>query len=70
MAKHGRNSRAPGQPVRLKSPAGYPDLNPATISAVLNDALGRSIPEPTSERIREAAERTGQPNSKSAHAVV
>ncbi|MGC8550395.1 MAG: substrate-binding domain-containing protein [Acidobacteriaceae bacterium] len=37
--------------------AEYLDLNPATISVVLNDVPGRSIPEPTRERIREAARR-------------
>lgn len=56
--RRGRGAgREPAQPVTLKSLAAYLDLNPATISVVLNDVPGRSIPEPTRERIREAARR-------------
>jgi DNA-binding LacI/PurR family transcriptional regulator len=47
----------PEQPVTLKSLAAYLKLNPATISVVLNDVPGRSIPESTRERIREAARK-------------
>lgn len=57
MAKKRKDNSEPAQPVTLKSLAEYLDLNPATISVVLNDVPGRSIPEPTRERIREAARR-------------
>ncbi len=57
MAKNSRNGHEPEQPVTLKSLADYLDLNPATISVVLNNVPGRSIPEPTRERIREAARK-------------
>jgi LacI family transcriptional regulator len=57
MGKGRQAGREPAKPVTLKSLAEYLDLNPATISVVLNDVPGRSIPEPTRERIREAARR-------------
>lgn len=57
MAKTKKDSSLPEQPVTLKSLAAYLKLNPATISVVLNDVPGRSIPEPTRERIREAARK-------------
>lgn len=57
MGKGRQVGREPSKPVTLKSLAEYLDLNPATISVVLNDVPGRSIPEPTRERIREAARR-------------
>ena len=57
MTRNKRNGREPEQPVTLKSLAEYLDLNPATISVVLNDVPGRSIPEPTRDRIREAARK-------------
>src|SRR5665213_3945900 len=41
--------------VSLKDLARHLNLSPSTISFVLNDTPGRSIPEPTRERIREAA---------------
>jgi DNA-binding LacI/PurR family transcriptional regulator len=53
----------PGKPVRLKELAEYLGLNASTISVVLNDTPGRSIPEETRQRIREAAKRFNyQPN--------
>jgi DNA-binding LacI/PurR family transcriptional regulator len=57
MAKEKRGRIVPEQPVTLKSLAAYLNLNPATISVVLNDVPGRSIPEATRERIREAARK-------------
>ena len=46
---------APRASVGLKHVAQYLGLNPATVSVVLNDRPGRSIPEATRERIRVAA---------------
>jgi LacI family transcriptional regulator len=51
------------KPIRLKELADYLGLNPSTISVVLNDTPGRSIPEETRKRIKEAAKRLNyQPN--------
>lgn len=51
------------KPVRLKELAEYLGLNPSTISVVLNDTPGRSIPEETRKRIKEAAKHLNyQPN--------
>lgn len=41
--------------VSLKQLAQHLGLNPATISVVLNDVPGRSIPQPTRDRIKAAA---------------
>jgi DNA-binding LacI/PurR family transcriptional regulator len=49
------DGKAPSTPVSLKTLAAYLDLDPATISVVLNNVPGRSIPETTRERIRAAA---------------
>jgi len=46
-----------GEPVTLKVLAAYLHLDPATISVVLNNVPGRSIPDATRERIRAAAEK-------------
>jgi LacI family transcriptional regulator len=43
------------QPASLKSLARHLGLSPSTISVVLNDTPGRSIPEGTRERVRQAA---------------
>jgi DNA-binding LacI/PurR family transcriptional regulator len=52
-----------GEHVSLKQLAEYLGLNPATVSVVLNNVPGRSIPQPTRERIKAAAEKLGyQPN--------
>jgi DNA-binding LacI/PurR family transcriptional regulator len=48
------DSKADGR-VSLKTLAAYLNLDPTTISVVLNDVPGRSIPEATRERIRKAA---------------
>lgn len=54
-AKHlGENATAPRR-VSLKDLARHLNLSPSTISFVLNNAPGRSIPEATRERIRTAA---------------
>jgi DNA-binding LacI/PurR family transcriptional regulator len=42
-------------PISLKKLAAYLGLNPATVSVVLNDISGRSIPQATRERIKAAA---------------
>jgi DNA-binding LacI/PurR family transcriptional regulator len=58
-----RSYPAPDKPIRLKELAQHLGLNPATISVVLNDRPGRSIPEETRQRIKDAAKRFGyQPN--------
>ena len=55
MAKRKQDqSQAEGR-VSLKTLAAYLNLDPTTISVVLNDVPGRSIPEATRERIRKAA---------------
>lgn len=49
--------------VSLKTLARHLQLDPSTISFVLNDAPNRSIPEATRQRVREAAAHFGyQPN--------
>jgi DNA-binding LacI/PurR family transcriptional regulator len=54
---------AHNKPVRLKELAHHLGLNPSTISVVLNDTPGRSIPEDTRKRIKEAARQFNyQPN--------
>jgi DNA-binding LacI/PurR family transcriptional regulator len=42
-------------PISLKTLAKYLDLNPTTVSVVLNEVPGRSIPQATRERIKAAA---------------
>jgi DNA-binding LacI/PurR family transcriptional regulator len=55
MGKPKRDDNFPAGPVSLKTLAAYLDLDPATVSVVLNHVPGRSIPEATRERIRNAA---------------
>jgi DNA-binding LacI/PurR family transcriptional regulator len=45
------------EPIGLKQLAEHLGLNPATISVVLNDVPGRSIPQATRERIKAAAKQ-------------
>jgi DNA-binding LacI/PurR family transcriptional regulator len=45
------------RPVSLKILADYLGLCPATVSVVLNNVPGRSIPQETRERVREAARK-------------
>src|SRR6202167_6303148 len=55
MGKRTRADSQPSGPVSLKTLAAYLNLDPTTISVVLNEVPGRSIPEATRERIRKAA---------------
>ena len=55
MGKRTREDSQPAGPVSLKTLAAYLDLDPTTVSVVLNQVPGRSIPEATRERIRKAA---------------
>src|SRR5271168_911261 len=55
MGNRTRENGPPAGPVSLKTLAAYLDLDPTTVSVVLNDVPGRSIPEATRERIRKAA---------------
>src|ERR1700677_5041736 len=57
MGKRTRDDSQPAGPVSLKTLAAYLNLDPATVSVVLNDVPGRSIPETTRERIRAAARK-------------
>src|SRR6202142_2749493 len=57
MAKRKSDDSQPGKIVSLKTLAAYLHLDPTTISVVLNDVPGRSIPEATRERIRKAARK-------------
>jgi LacI family transcriptional regulator len=51
------------KPIRLRELAEYLGLNASTISVVLNDTPGRSIPEETRQRIKDAAKLLNyQPN--------
>lgn len=54
-----RRKKVPGaeKPVTLKVLAAHLRLDPATVSVVLNNVPGRSIPDATRERIRAAAEK-------------
>lgn len=49
------SSDAKGRRISLKFLGEYLGLSPSTISYVLNDSPGRSIPEATRERVRKAA---------------
>jgi LacI family transcriptional regulator len=51
--------RRPDKPVTLKTLASHLGLDPATVSVVLNDLPGRSIPDSTRERIKELARAFG-----------
>jgi DNA-binding LacI/PurR family transcriptional regulator len=55
MGRQDLRTQAPKKQISLKELAAYLELNPATVSVVLNDVPGRSIPEVTRERIRAAA---------------
>lgn len=47
----------PKEPSGLKKLAAHLGLNPATVSVVLNDVPGRSIPQATRDRIKAAAKK-------------
>ena len=55
MGKRKSDDGHPDRRVSLKTLAAYLNLDPTTISVVLNEVPGRSIPEATRERIRKAA---------------
>ncbi|HEX4308954.1 MAG TPA: LacI family DNA-binding transcriptional regulator [Acidobacteriaceae bacterium] len=55
MSRKKNAAETGSEPVTLKVLAAHLKLDPATISVVLNDVPGRSIPEATRERIRAAA---------------
>ena len=55
MAKRKQDDSKVVERVSLKTLAAYLNLDPTTISVVLNDVPGRSIPEATRDRIRKAA---------------
>lgn len=60
---------APHQPVSLKQLAAHLGLNPATVSVVLNDVPGRSIPQITRDRIKAAARQMNYQPSLLARAL-
>jgi DNA-binding LacI/PurR family transcriptional regulator len=53
----GNGSKPAKKPIGLKKLAAYLGLNPTTVSVVLNDVPGRSIPQATRERIKAAAQK-------------
>src|SRR6204780_3794615 len=55
MGKRKSDDIQPDGRVSLKTLAAYLNLDPTTVSVVLNEVPGRSIPEATRERIRKAA---------------
>jgi len=55
MPKPPASSPHPARPTSLKVLAEYLGLSPSTISFVLNDAPGRSIPDATRQRVKAAA---------------
>src|SRR5271163_934836 len=55
MTKRKQDDSKVVERVSLKTLAAYLNLDPTTVSVVLNDVPGRSIPESTRERIRKAA---------------
>src|SRR6201995_2627801 len=57
MSKRTREDSQPSERVSLTTLAAYLYLDPTTISVVLNNVPGRSIPEATRERIRKAAQK-------------
>jgi DNA-binding LacI/PurR family transcriptional regulator len=58
-----KSGKAPNRPISLKQLAAHLGLDPATVSVVLNDVPGRSIPQRTRDRIKAAAvELKYQPN--------
>jgi len=61
--KKDKTASVASPPVRLKQLAAHLGLNPATVSLVLNDVPGRSIPQATRDRIKAAAKALNyQPN--------
>jgi len=54
--RRAKDPAAAYRPVSLKQLAAHLGLNPATVSVVLNDVPGRSIPQTTRDRIKAAAQ--------------
>jgi DNA-binding LacI/PurR family transcriptional regulator len=52
-----RKTHSGKKPIGLKKLAAYLGLNPTTVSVVLNDVPGRSIPQATRDRIKAAAKK-------------
>ncbi len=61
--------QATHEPVTLKRLANHLGLNPATVSVVLNDVAGRSIPQRTRDRIKAAAKEMNYQPSLLARAL-
>src|SRR5438067_740457 len=57
MAQQKKGQPSAAKPVSLKILADYLGLCPATVSLVLNNVPGRSIPHETRERVRAAARK-------------
>src|SRR5262244_776550 len=57
MAQNKKDKKRPDKPVSLKILADYLGLCPATVSLVLNNVPGRSIPQETRDRVRAAAHK-------------
>jgi DNA-binding LacI/PurR family transcriptional regulator len=57
MVQNKKDPNRSDRPVSLKILADYLGLSPATVSLVLNNAPGRSIPQDTRERVRAAARK-------------
>ena len=57
MAQNKKEQKRPEKPVSLKILADYLGLCPATVSLVLNNVPGRSIPQETRDRVRAAAHK-------------
>jgi DNA-binding LacI/PurR family transcriptional regulator len=57
MAQNKKEQKRPDKPVSLKILADYLGLCPATVSLVLNNVPGRSIPQETRDRVRAAAHK-------------
>src|SRR5881296_1891713 len=57
VAPRKKNQSSADKPVSLKILADYLGLCPATVSVVLNNVPGRSIPAETRERVRDAARK-------------
>ena len=53
----GKGAKGGNKPIGLKTLAAYLGLNPTTVSVVLNDVPGRSIPQATRDRIKAAAKK-------------
>ena len=53
----GKKSSAKPEPIGLRKLAEHLGLNPATVSVVLNDVPGRSIPQTTRDRVKAAAKK-------------